>query len=75
MTESDESVMTLQEVALFLRLSESTIYRLAQEGKLPGRKVGGAWRFSRKGLEAWLERTAGYSDSGSMVSNERTSST
>lgn len=48
------SVMTVADVAAFLRLSESTVYRLAQEGKLPGRKIGGTWRFLRSALEQWL---------------------
>lgn len=48
------TVMTVADVAAFLRLSESTVYRLAQEGKLPGRKIGGAWRFLRPALEQWL---------------------
>ncbi len=53
MTEED-AVMTVKEVSAYLRLAESTVYKLAQEGQLPGRKVGGAWRFSRKGIEGWL---------------------
>jgi excisionase family DNA binding protein len=53
MTEED-AVMTVKEVSVYLRLAESTVYKLAQEGQLPGRKVGGAWRFSRKGIEGWL---------------------
>jgi len=59
MTEED-AVMTVKEVSAYLRLAESTVYKLAQEGQLPGRKVGGAWRFSRKGIEGWLgERPLG----------------
>ncbi|MCI0579204.1 MAG: helix-turn-helix domain-containing protein [Chloroflexi bacterium] len=50
-------IMTVQEVSAYLKLAESTVYKLAREGKLPGRKVGGAWRFSRKGLERWMEQT------------------
>jgi excisionase family DNA binding protein len=53
MTDED-AVMTVKEVSAYLRLAESTVYKLAQEGQLPGRKVGGAWRFSRKGIEGWL---------------------
>lgn len=53
MTDED-AVMTVKEVSTYLRLAESTVYKLAQEGQLPGRKVGGAWRFSRKGIEGWL---------------------
>lgn len=52
-TEPD-TIMTVKEVSDYLRLAESTVYKLAREGKLPGRKVGGAWRFSRQQLEAWF---------------------
>lgn len=51
-----DAVLTVSEVSEYLKLAESTVYRLAKEKKLPGRKVGGAWRFSRKGLEDWLMR-------------------
>ncbi|MCA9948980.1 MAG: helix-turn-helix domain-containing protein [Anaerolineales bacterium] len=48
------TVMTVPEVAAYLKLANSTIYRLAKAGNLPGRKVGGAWRFSRVEIEGWL---------------------
>lgn len=47
-------VMTVPEVAEFLKLTESTIYRLARTDQLPARKVGGVWRFSRQALDRWL---------------------
>jgi excisionase family DNA binding protein len=56
-------VMTVPEVSEYLRLSESTIYKLAQEGKLPGRKIGGTWRFSREGLDSWLRQPSGLEQS------------
>ena len=52
--EKADAVMTVPEVSEFLKIGESTIYRLAQDGKLPARKVGGVWRFSRKSLDEWL---------------------
>jgi excisionase family DNA binding protein len=56
MTEGAENnlIMTVREVSDYLRIGESTVYRLANEGKLPGRKIGGAWRFSRKELDRWV---------------------
>ena len=51
-----DSVMTIPEVSEYLKLADSTVYRLAKAGKLPARKVGGVWRFSRKGLEKWLSQ-------------------
>jgi excisionase family DNA binding protein len=53
-----DAVLTVSEVSEYLKLAESTVYRLAKENKLPGRKVGGAWRFSRKGLDEWLMQPA-----------------
>ncbi len=52
-----DEVMTVKEVADYLRLAESTVYRLVKKGSLPGRKLGGNWRFSRKGLDKWLAET------------------
>ncbi|QDF75991.1 MULTISPECIES: helix-turn-helix domain-containing protein [Shewanella] len=48
-------ILTLKEVAAYLKLAEKTAYRLASEGKLSGFKVGGSWRFKREDLEAWIE--------------------
>ncbi|NNN60034.1 helix-turn-helix domain-containing protein [Vibrio sp. A11] len=50
-----DQILTLKEVAAYLKLAEKTAYRLAIEGKLPGFKVGGSWRFKREDLEAWIE--------------------
>jgi excisionase family DNA binding protein len=47
----DTEIMTIREVAEYLKLTEKTTYRLAAEEELPGFKVGGSWRFKRKDLE------------------------
>ena len=52
---SDE-ILTIQELAEYLKLNEKTAYRLAGEGKLPGFKVGGSWRFKRVDIEQWIEQ-------------------
>ncbi len=56
------TVMTVREISEVLRLTESTVYKLLHEGKLPGRKVGGQWRVSRKAFEGWLEEREGKGD-------------
>lgn len=48
-------VMTLQEVAEYLKVGAKTIYSLVQRGRIPGFKVGGQWRFRRKDIEQWVE--------------------
>jgi len=50
-----DQILTLKEVAAYLKLAEKTAYRLASEGQLPGFKVGGSWRFKREDIEVWIE--------------------
>lgn len=58
----NDQILTLKEVAAYLKLAEKTAYRLASEGKLPGFKVGGSWRFKREDLEAWIENQKGVAE-------------
>lgn len=51
----NDEIMTLKEVAEYLKLAEKTAYRLAAEGKLPGFKAGGSWRFKAADIERWIE--------------------
>jgi len=50
-----DEILTLKEVAAYLKLAEKTAYRLAAEGKIPGFKVGGSWRFRRLEVEQWID--------------------
>ncbi len=50
-----DQILTLKEVAKYLKLAEKTAYRLAAEGKLPGFKVGGSWRFKFEDIEQWIQ--------------------
>ena len=47
-------VLSVREVAQYLKLNEQTVYRLAREGKLPASKIGKQWRFSRREIEALI---------------------
>ncbi|NWL06168.1 DNA-binding protein [Pseudomonas hunanensis] len=51
-----EEIMTLKEVAGYLKLAEKTAYRLAAEGRIPGFKVGGSWRFRKAVIEDWIDQ-------------------
>lgn len=46
---------TAEEVAVFLRIPQSTVYKLAQEKVLPGFKVGKHWRFRRETILEWVK--------------------
>ncbi|MCA6347249.1 MAG: methylation-associated defense system helix-turn-helix domain-containing protein MAD1 [bacterium] len=50
----ESDVMTIREVADYLKLAEKTAYRLAAEGKIPGFKVGASWRFRKSEIDRWI---------------------
>ena len=51
-------VLALGEAAALLQTTEDAIAELAEDGSLPGRRVGGEWRFSRDAVLAWLGQTS-----------------
>lgn len=51
----DDEILTIQEIATFLKIKEKTAYDLVAKGELPGFKVGGSWRFRRSDIEEWID--------------------
>ncbi len=59
---AQDNMLTIEEVAKYLRVSERTIYDWAQKGKIPAGKLGTVWRFKKSEIEKWInDRLAGYS--------------
>lgn len=54
MTDEKPPVMTVEEVAEYLRIPQSSVYRLAQQGRIPCQKAGRRWRFHRAAIDDWL---------------------
>lgn len=50
------SVFTIDELAEYLKISKSTLYKLAQEGSIPSQKVGKHWRFHKDAVDEWLRQ-------------------
>jgi excisionase family DNA binding protein len=48
-------LMTLAEVAEYLKIAERTAYGWVKEGKLPGFKLGNAWRFDKADIQKWVQ--------------------
>jgi len=61
---SDE-ILTIKEVAEFLKVNERTVYRLAAAKKIPAFKVGNAWRFKKVEIDQWI------SEQSSQVTEDR----
>jgi excisionase family DNA binding protein len=57
MAKKPGSVLTIGELCNYLKVPKSTLYKLAQEGKIPGQKVGRHWRFRKQAVDRWLEET------------------
>ena len=57
MLERRPTVMTLAEVARYLRINRSTVDRMARDGTLPSWKLGNVWRFKKDAIERWIATT------------------
>ena len=53
---SEGEILTIKQVADYLKVTERTIYRLAGAKKIPAFKVGGTWRFSKADIDAWIKQ-------------------
>jgi excisionase family DNA binding protein len=51
----EKEVLNVEEAAEFLGFAPYTIREKARDGQIPGRKIGGEWRFSRRRLLEWIE--------------------
>jgi excisionase family DNA binding protein len=56
MSADDSAILTIDELAGYLKIPKSTLYKLAQDGRIPGQKVGRHWRFRRDVIDRWLEQ-------------------
>ena len=53
---ADEAIMTVKDLADFLRIHQSTVYRMAKAGKIPFFRVGFDYRFNRVTIQKWMEK-------------------
>lgn len=67
-------VLTLEEVAEYLRLPQETIARQAVQGRIPGRRIEDTWRFLRAAIDDWLHsqdsRTILLQQAGALADDE-----
>lgn len=52
---TNSEIMTMKELADYLKIAEKTAYRFALEKKIPGFKVGNAWRFRKSEINEWIK--------------------
>lgn len=56
MANAEDEILTLEEVAAYLKAGKRTVYRLAAAKKIPAFKVGGTWRFSLADIDSWIKQ-------------------
>jgi excisionase family DNA binding protein len=61
---NDNEIMTVEDVAKFLKVKPQTVYKWAQDGQIPGTKLGKEWRFRRSILNEWLDTSIALSKGG-----------
>ena len=64
----EDDILTIEEVAKYLRVSERTVYDWAQKGEIPSGKIGTVWRFKKSEIEKWVnDRLSSGSKSKSSI--------
>ena len=48
--------LTIEQIAEYLQMSTSSIYKMAQKGKIPAYKVGRQWRFRKEEIDRWIKK-------------------
>lgn len=54
MANEQPEIMTVKEVAAYLKMKPVTIYKLSKEGKIPAFRVASFWRFKKDLIDKWL---------------------
>ena len=60
MSAGPDEIMNMDGLSSYLKVSKSTLYKLAQHGELPGQKVGKQWRFHKSAIDEWLRHKPGH---------------
>jgi len=60
--------LTAEEVSAYLRLPLSTVYKLTQEKRIPGFKVGKHWRYRSLAIQEWIREQETYNGSATKIS-------
>jgi len=65
----DDDILTIEEVARYLRVSERTVYDWAQKGEIPSGKIGTVWRFKKSDIERWVNERLSSNRPAGLIGN------
>ena len=66
----EDDILTIEEVAKYLRVSERTVYDWAQKGEIPSGKIGTVWRFKKSEIEKWVNDRLSSGAKSNMQSSQ-----
>lgn len=66
----EDDILTIEEVATYLRVSERTVYDWAQKGEIPSGKIGTVWRFKKSEIEKWVDDRLSAGSKPALVSDQ-----
>ncbi len=69
------SLMTIDEVAEYLRVKKRTVYDWVKKGKIPAMKTVGLWRFRKDRIDTWLEEESDVKESQAVVPESQAAGT
>lgn len=50
----EKEILTIEEAAELLQIGKRSLYKLAKEGRIPGKKILNKWRFEKESLKSWI---------------------
>ena len=56
MAEPAGEILTIEELAVYLKIPKSTLYKLVRDGSVPSKKVGKHWRFHKEAIDQWMKQ-------------------
>lgn len=62
--------LTLEEAAQYLKMGQSTLYKMAQAGRAPAHKIGNSWRFDTAELDKWVKEGGPKPDSSKQTKED-----
>ena len=59
MENDGRDILTIKELSIYLKIPQSTLYKLVREGNIPCQKIGRHWRFRKEAIDRWYKEFLG----------------
>lgn len=63
-------IMTIEELAEYLKISKETLYKMVQKNEIPASKIGNQWRFQKSKIDSWLDSLSNSASNQTTLNNQ-----